>query len=925
MVKLTRCTVVSLTLLVAMAAVAGEFREMTADSQTFSAYFEAYDGDEWLLIGRGRNNWEFDTDGQGSANDVSQDLGTTNAFAPAAYSDTIVNDLLSQASLTFPSNVTMRVMRATSIDGTGTYQDSRWTDLGGASFSFDLDPGFSVTHTIMNPDDTPVNEGSYTSASTTTKDNFHQGAGDTGARLFTFNHETIAGFRYGSSPGVTSSTAADSFLYGSWPAPYTEVYIAYEIPPLPGDITFSNTATTAITTSSAMAGAVLSTNATELILFWDLTDQRTHSTTNWAFSHSAGSASAGAVSVQATNLQPDTSYTWRLYATNDVASTFGWSSADTFITAFSAAQAPAFTNATPVGDTIKLGWQDHALHETAYVLLRSDTGSGGPYSEIATLPRNTTRYQDGGRAAGLDYSYRLAATNANNGSATDFALCQTNATAIGADSFGPNAGPSGIVSPMAGTINPATGISWAFGDTYHLVFITSTTTNLIGDHPMPYWNRHANTVADGSSLPGVPEASWYTLASTHAVDARDNAVVSAPVYLVNGSNLVASGYADMWDESIASRITIDESGAGGASGNLWTGSQANGTKSGRPLDVYNASTQAGAITGSGNWFANREYAETDNRRFYVMSQPLMITNGAPDTTPPSPTNITFAAAPVGLTDESVEMYATVAHDLESTPVEYYFENRTTGGNSGWQLSSYWVDDVPARAAYTYRVKARDAVSNETAWSEERSSSPVVYGQNFIPAPTGEHPIHGEAWQIGDTYHLMFTTSTTTNLVDNHGIDYWNAYVNSVADGSSVTGMAEQTWFVLASATNIAARDNAVVSAPVYLIHPIQGVLMVASNYNDMWDGSILNRGWDENLGVASGEIWSGSQADGTRHVNYEIDAAGTTVRSGNGTGSWNWFANRTHAETDNKRFYALSAPIEIVNPPPPAGSLFIVR
>ena len=63
---------------------------ITADGQTFDAFVENDGTDTWLLIGRGRQGWEFDRDGQGAVGDVSTNVGTTAAFAPAAYSDAIV-------------------------------------------------------------------------------------------------------------------------------------------------------------------------------------------------------------------------------------------------------------------------------------------------------------------------------------------------------------------------------------------------------------------------------------------------------------------------------------------------------------------------------------------------------------------------------------------------------------------------------------------------------------------------------------------------------------------------------------------------------------------------------------------------------------------------------------------------------------------
>ena len=47
------------------------------------------DGDVgWLLVGRGRNGWEFDADGQGDIDDVSVGLGTNAAAFAAGFGDT---------------------------------------------------------------------------------------------------------------------------------------------------------------------------------------------------------------------------------------------------------------------------------------------------------------------------------------------------------------------------------------------------------------------------------------------------------------------------------------------------------------------------------------------------------------------------------------------------------------------------------------------------------------------------------------------------------------------------------------------------------------------------------------------------------------------------------------------------------------------
>jgi hypothetical protein len=72
------------------------------------------------------------------------------------------------------------------------------------------------------------------------------------------------------------------------------------------------------------------------------------------------------------------------------------------------------------------------------------------------------------------------------------------------------------------------------------------------------------------------------------------------------------------------------------------------------------------------------------------------------------------------------MTAEPASDAQNEPVEYYFEF-VTGGygptSSGWQLSNVYDYAVSTNSAQygVYRVKTRDAVGNETAWSEMRST------------------------------------------------------------------------------------------------------------------------------------------------------------------------------------------------------------
>ncbi len=148
----------------------------------------------------------------------------------------------------------------------------------------------------------------------------------------------------------------------------------------------------------------------------------------------------------------------------------------------------------------------------------------------------------------------------------------------------------------ANPINPDSGAPWEDGDTYHLAFTTvATVTQNTGGTGQSatdaMWADIANwdavVQAEGDTVGGGAGASvtWKVIGSTATVDARDHAVVSGPVYTMQGLPL-ASNYADMWDGSVANEIThIDGTSISSPSyaGLVWTGSLNDGTKSGNPL------------------------------------------------------------------------------------------------------------------------------------------------------------------------------------------------------------------------------------------------------------------------------------------------------------------------------------------------------
>jgi hypothetical protein len=74
----------------------------------------------------------------------------------------------------------------------------------------------------------------------------------------------------------------------------------------------------------------------------------------------------------------------------------------------------ALTTGTPAASSLTVNWSDNAANETNYVLERSTDGTN--FTVIATLPANTTTYNQTGLTPNTQYFYRVKATNATESS-----------------------------------------------------------------------------------------------------------------------------------------------------------------------------------------------------------------------------------------------------------------------------------------------------------------------------------------------------------------------------------------------------------------------------------------------------------------------------------------------------------------------------
>ncbi len=172
------------------------------------------------------------------------------------------------------------------------------------------------------------------------------------------------------------------------------------------------------------------------------------------------------------------------------------------------------------------------------------------------------------------------------------------------------------------------------GDPYQLAFVTDDTLSATNFSIGIY-----NTFVQGQAAlnPGLTGTdlgvTWSAIGSTSSVDARDNALVSAPVYLLDGSQ-IASGSADLWDGSIATSINVNQFGAS-VPGNVvvHTGTDSSGFKvparflgSSQNVRTGRADLATAAWIddgGAGAW--------TTARPFYALSSVLVVPVPEPST------------------------------------------------------------------------------------------------------------------------------------------------------------------------------------------------------------------------------------------------------------------------------------------------------
>ncbi len=175
------------------------------------------DGGGWVLIGRGRQGWDFTAGGQGTPATMSATVSGTGAFSPQHLTNDLVNALLNRAAPTTLDDG-LRVRRARNAAGT-SWQELRLKFAGMTSWSWALGGGYGLTSHSFDG----ASAAGGSSKATCDDDAFR-----CVSTVRNKGNTYRPGFAYG--PGVVGSPAATSHLWaptdgGGAAVPFAQAYL----------------------------------------------------------------------------------------------------------------------------------------------------------------------------------------------------------------------------------------------------------------------------------------------------------------------------------------------------------------------------------------------------------------------------------------------------------------------------------------------------------------------------------------------------------------------------------------------------------------------------------------------------------------------------------------------------------------------------
>jgi hypothetical protein len=345
-------------------------------------------------------------------------------------------------------------------------------------------------------------------------------------------------------------------------------------------------------------------------------------------------------------------------------------------------------------------------------------------------------------------------------------------------------GELGILDLTAnGGLNPATGEPWADGDTYHLVYITTGTTDAtataIGDY-------NAFVQADADSE-GMGAANWFVMGSTVDVDAIDNAVITGPVINIFDQGVVALDAEDFYNLDFSA--STNPNTLAGEPKNLHTGTQGGGTVAGgNELGAAGGGVRI-AWSDWTNWaVAWRAESIDDQRPLLAISEELTVSG------PQAPFRLTITpnAETAGSYDLEWDSQAGKLYNLRTS-------TDLSGEISTWTLVEGAIEATPPTNLFTVAPTGATRF-----YAVEEFDVPPLLSENFEENNGGftVATVEGTDWEHGapDSSGL----GGTVNSGNDGSANAWGTNLGTVSTAGGSPTPLESGFFV--DPTNTALRS-----------------------------------------------------------------------------------------------------------------------
>jgi hypothetical protein len=169
-------------------------------------------------------------------------------------------------------------------------------------------------------------------------------------------------------------------------------------------------------------------------------------------------------------------------------------------------------------------------------------------------------------------------------------------------------------------------------------------------------------------------------------------------------------------------------------------------------------------------------AGTDTTGNGVTSVPTSGATFTVDNTAPTGTTLSLGTITISSITATVSGATDTNADLHATP--YYFDRNSATATSDWQAGTIWADSsLTSNTQYTYKVKARDAATNVSIFTDTQSK--------YTLAPT---PINLAADTVGQT-----AITLTVDAINNPTADSSGYYFANTTNSTNSGWIQTNTW------------------------------------------------------------------------------------------------------------------------------------